>query len=230
MATGLLPRPVRETIEIKPLKWRGGVAPSLAGEYRIVQRADGLFDVKVDDSVIGGVIFDWPSALAAAQADYEARIRSVLKADFAEIVAPYAAALRMVCEAVEDLFGPVANLESEEAILLGSQPRRRAEALIAALQTISRRIASKPAIEWKADASDWPELADALIATTGSIQIGHVTASGSGRWRWEIASMPGMSSYRDDRAGWKETEEEAKKTVEKKWSDWLEMAGLSKDE
>lgn len=56
---------------------------------------------------------------------------------YREHVAPYAAALRMVREAIGELFGPVADLESEEATLLrGPEPQHEAEALIAALQRI----------------------------------------------------------------------------------------------
>jgi len=58
-----------------------------------------------------------------------------------EIVAHYSAALNMVRDAIEELFGPLANLESEEAVLLrGPDPYHRAEAMIAALQNVSRHI------------------------------------------------------------------------------------------
>ncbi|MER9524037.1 hypothetical protein NKI96_10675 [Mesorhizobium sp. M0292] len=57
---------------------------------------------------------------------------------YADTVAPYAAALRMIREAVEELFGPAANLESEEAVLLrGPEPHHDAEAIIAALQNVA---------------------------------------------------------------------------------------------
>lgn len=59
---------------------------------------------------------------------------------YAEIVEPYAAALRMVRDAIEELFGPVASLESEEAVLLrGPEPHHDAEAIIAALQRVKDR-------------------------------------------------------------------------------------------
>ncbi len=43
-------------------------------------------------------------------------------------------ALRMIRDAVEDLFGPVADLESEEAVLRrGPEPTDEAEAIVEAL-------------------------------------------------------------------------------------------------
>ena len=57
---------------------------------------------------------------------------------YAQAVEPYASALRMIREGVETLFGPVANLESEEAVLLrGPEPHHSAEAIIAALQRVA---------------------------------------------------------------------------------------------
>lgn len=62
---------------------------------------------------------------------------AVPAASYSEITQPYAAALRMVRDAIEELFGPAANLESEEAVLLrGPEPHHDAEAIIAALQNI----------------------------------------------------------------------------------------------
>ncbi|PBB41762.1 hypothetical protein CK222_21645 [Mesorhizobium sp. WSM3866] len=59
---------------------------------------------------------------------------------YADAVAPYAAAIRMIREAVEEIFGPAANLESEEAVLLrGPEPHHDAEAIIAALQRVAER-------------------------------------------------------------------------------------------
>ncbi|TIU88842.1 MAG: hypothetical protein E5W06_00305 [Mesorhizobium sp.] len=57
---------------------------------------------------------------------------------YADAVEPYAAALRMIREAIGELFGPIANLESEDAVLLrGPEPHHEAEAIIAALQRVS---------------------------------------------------------------------------------------------
>ncbi|WP_085033953.1 hypothetical protein [Ensifer aridi] len=57
---------------------------------------------------------------------------------YGEITEPYRAALHMVREAIETIFGPRANLESEEAELLrGPEPHHTAEAIIAALQNIA---------------------------------------------------------------------------------------------
>lgn len=79
---------------------------------------------------------------------------------YAEHVAPYAAALRMVREAIGELFGPAANLESEEAELLrGPEPHHTAEALIAALQSVSNVIASQDeriaSLERELDEARW---------------------------------------------------------------------------
>jgi len=57
--------------------------------------------------------------------------------EYGKIVAPYASALRMIREAVGELFGPVANLESEEAVLRrGPEPWNDAEAIIDALRNV----------------------------------------------------------------------------------------------
>jgi hypothetical protein len=54
-------------------------------------------------------------------------------------VEPYVTALRMIREAIGELFGPLASLESPEATLLrkeGPTPTSEAEAVIAALQRV----------------------------------------------------------------------------------------------
>lgn len=59
---------------------------------------------------------------------------------YSQAVEPYAAALRMVRDAIEELFGPAADLESEDAVLLrGPEPKHQAEALIAALQRVAEK-------------------------------------------------------------------------------------------
>ncbi|WMT88234.1 hypothetical protein NO932_06395 [Pelagibacterium sp. 26DY04] len=74
----------------------------------------------------------------------------------AETVAPYSAALRMIRDAVGELFGPVSDLESEEAVLLrGPEPHHEAEAIIAGMQRVAKRMdevidALKPSAETKA--------------------------------------------------------------------------------
>ncbi len=56
---------------------------------------------------------------------------------YAEAVAPYSAAIAMVREAIGEIFGPIASIESEDATLLrGPEPHHEAEAQIAALQRI----------------------------------------------------------------------------------------------
>lgn len=59
---------------------------------------------------------------------------------YGEAIQPYAVAIRMVRDAIEELFGPVASLESEDAVLLrGPEPHHDAEAIIAALQRVKAR-------------------------------------------------------------------------------------------
>lgn len=72
--------------------------------------------------------------------------QELVTVSYAETVAPYAAAIRMVREAVGELFGPMADLESEDAVLLrGPEPHHDAEALIAALQRTSPALVKAPA-------------------------------------------------------------------------------------
>jgi hypothetical protein len=60
---------------------------------------------------------------------------------YADAIAPHHAAMRMVRDAIEELFGPLANLESEEAVLLrGPEPHHDAEAIISALQNIKGKM------------------------------------------------------------------------------------------
>ncbi len=64
--------------------------------------------------------------------------RAAIAPAYSEITEPYRASLRMIREAVETIFGPAANLESEEAELLrGPEPHHTAEAIIAALQNVA---------------------------------------------------------------------------------------------
>jgi len=57
-----------------------------------------------------------------------------------QTIKPDQAAIRMIREAIEELFGPVASLESEGAVLLRSYPEAPAsdaEAIVAALQRVA---------------------------------------------------------------------------------------------
>ncbi|MBZ9922161.1 hypothetical protein LB579_31240 [Mesorhizobium sp. BR1-1-7] len=75
----------------------------------------------------------WANYMGAAEA-----VVALDRTTYADSVAPYAAALRMVREAVEEIFGPAANMESMDAILLrGPEPHHQAEAIIAALQNVA---------------------------------------------------------------------------------------------
>jgi hypothetical protein len=51
------------------------------------------------------------------------------------------AALRMIGDAIEELFGPIANLESEDGTLWrGPELHHRAEAIIEALQRVAAQL------------------------------------------------------------------------------------------
>lgn len=72
------------------------------------------------------------AALDAAVAEL-ARLRAIDETWRANVQA-HAAAMRMVRDAIGEMFGPLASLESEEAVLLrGPEPHHDAEAIIAAL-------------------------------------------------------------------------------------------------
>lgn len=97
------------------------------------------------------------AAKAAAQADFEQRIRSALAAPRpSPDPVPMArderhaawAALRMVRDAVGELFGPRASIEGEEAVLLrGPEYHHEAEAIIEALGHLARPSPDSPEIE-----------------------------------------------------------------------------------
>ncbi|MER9652499.1 hypothetical protein NKJ26_03140 [Mesorhizobium sp. M0152] len=63
-----------------------------------------------------------------------------------------------------------------------------------------------------------------LLAFAGDVPVGGVKRSGSGRYRWEIVSLPGNPPLRDHRAGWLETEADAKAKVQELWDDWSRRA------
>lgn len=80
--------------------------------------------------------------------DEEVRYRASLDIAslYAASVAPYASAMSMVREAIGELFGPVASIESQDASLLrGPEPHHEAEAQIAALQRVAALIAQEDA-------------------------------------------------------------------------------------
>ncbi|WP_201269955.1 hypothetical protein [Sinorhizobium meliloti] len=91
---------------------------------------EAIIDNHLEDWLIK--VYDPPQPRAALSA------HEPEPASYAEITKPYHAALRMIREAIETIFGPAANLESEEAELLrGPEPHHTAEAIIAALQNVA---------------------------------------------------------------------------------------------
>ncbi|MBZ9815055.1 hypothetical protein [Mesorhizobium sp. CA7] len=64
--------------------------------------------------------------------------------DYADAIEPHHAAMHMIREAIGELFGPVADLESEDTVLLrGPEPHHQAEAIIAALQKVAAALAAE---------------------------------------------------------------------------------------
>lgn len=61
--------------------------------------------------------------------------------EYGKIVEPYVSAMRMIRQGIEEIFGPIADLESEEATLLrGPEPHHEAEAILDALKRIEKRV------------------------------------------------------------------------------------------
>lgn len=92
----------------------------------------------------------WRAMLAAAPispaAVTEGGIEPVERERWRANLQAHVAAQRMVREAIEELFGPVASLESEDATLLrGPEPHHTAEAFIAALQRVKSALANHEA-------------------------------------------------------------------------------------
>ena len=74
---------------------------------------------------------------------------------YGDITEPHRAALYMIRDAIQELFGPIASLESEDAELLrGPEPHHTAEAYISALQRVKARMPEP--------AKDGPEVVDYL--------------------------------------------------------------------
>lgn len=66
------------------------------------------------------------------------------------------------------------------------------------------------------------------VAKSGNVIIGSVRRSDTtGKWWWEMVSLPGRDNTLLDRRGRSETGEiEAKKIVSSSWSQWVREAGL----
>lgn len=111
--------------------------------------------------------------------------------DYHTAVQPYASAIRMVRDAIEELFGPLASLESEEAVLLrGPTPADDADAIIEALQRVKQalpplgeRFRKRSGSEWQGSVCGWYKTQLTPIgyaieseAHRGSVQIYPLTA------------------------------------------------------
>lgn len=61
------------------------------------------------------------------------------------VVEPYAVALFLIREAIGDMFGPVADLCSEEAVLqlYGPEPIHEVEAILAALDRVKAKLSER---------------------------------------------------------------------------------------
>jgi hypothetical protein len=63
--------------------------------------------------------------------------RGTPPATYSDAVEPYDAALRMVHEAIEELFGPLANMPADEALVT---PAERGQAMVEALRRVSEKL------------------------------------------------------------------------------------------
>lgn len=73
--------------------------------------------------------------------------RPLAQSAYGAAVEPYASALHMIREAVGEIFGPVASMESEDATLLrGPEPHHDAEGIIEALQRVKTHIKGLEAV------------------------------------------------------------------------------------
>lgn len=96
-----------------------------------------------------------PSPTPATTTVPDERLREMWR----ENTQAHAAAMRMVADAIEELFGPVASLESAEASLLrGPEPHHRAEGIIEALQRVSKALRPAPVAQSERAASMWAEV------------------------------------------------------------------------
>lgn len=97
-----------------------------------------------------GIRYRTNRALERFLADISPFLASQASQPYAEAVAPYAAAIRMIGDGIEQIFGPLASLESEEATLLrGPEPHHRAEGILEALQRVAARLAPAESVEMK---------------------------------------------------------------------------------
>lgn len=100
----------------------------------------------------------------------------------------------------------------------------RLEAALAAASLPAAPVAVKE-LRWEDDPNPISERVD-IIAFSASVAVGGVRESNSGRFRWEIVTLPGHAVSRDERSGWFDTLDAAKTEVQKHWGAWLQRAAL----
>ncbi|TIW05739.1 MAG: hypothetical protein E5V74_01755 [Mesorhizobium sp.] len=111
------------------------------GKPRYWYRVDGVHMKHIAKGY--GEVQSEAAARKAVERAWETWLKLTGLRPFVDVALPYAGALRMVREAIEELFGPMADMESEEAVLLrGPEPHHDAEAIIAALQRVQRAVQS----------------------------------------------------------------------------------------
>lgn len=132
---------------VKALEWEeipntlSKRAKTSIGDYYVTMLRDGRYEI-CDPSLCHLEDCDEPAAITWCQADYEARILSALSSPAQEMPVTEResawAALRMIADCVGNCFGPVANLESEEASLRrGPEYHHFAEGIVEALLRVS---------------------------------------------------------------------------------------------
>lgn len=126
------------------------VTPEKTRWYQIECGDCGLRSGEYTSSAEAIAAFQMPAASAIA---------------YREAILPYSAAFRMIREGIETIFGPLADLESEEAVLLrGPEPTHDAEAFIAAFQRILPHARKDERAKVLAEVRDW---ANACLTDSG---------------------------------------------------------------
>ena len=129
------PQPEGETEELVPTAWQVLFKGDVRWVLNYYRPSDGEIEARPLYSA------DAITSLSQRLAVAEARL-AVSDSRWRDTVQGHAAAMRMVIDATEELFGAVASVESEDASLLrGPEPRHRAEGGVEALQRVAARLA-----------------------------------------------------------------------------------------